>query len=156
MSWWRKAEEEDKTEAAGEEAEQLEGADEDTEEENTVSYSPLSPQMSSSEQVPEQNKTEETWLWDWLSPFSLFLGLNTQADRKRLPGNMCPECEILFCRKCEVLHYNQGFIEHCILGHGQEEPEGRGSGLTSPIRSTDSINLTVASGGAEDEEIKRE
>uniref|UniRef100_K7G5G4 DUF4637 domain-containing protein n=1 Tax=Pelodiscus sinensis TaxID=13735 RepID=K7G5G4_PELSI len=134
-------EEEDKTEAAGEEAEQLEGADEDTEEENTVSYSPLSPQMSSSEQVPEQNKTEETWLWDWLSPFSLFLGLNTQADRatcrsepknlpvlfisrfpprkarKRLPGNMCPECEILFCRKCEVLHYNQGFIEHCILGH---------------------------------------
>ncbi|XP_053864206.1 uncharacterized protein C17orf50 homolog [Malaclemys terrapin pileata] len=151
MSWWRKEKEEQ--EMAEEEAKELEVAEEDTEEENIVSYSPLSPQTSSTEQVQELNKTEENWFWGWLSPFSLFSGLPTLADRKRPPGNTCSECEILFCRKCEGLHYNPGFIEHCILGHGREEPEG--SGLISPILSADSINLAVAPGGTEDEEIKR-
>ncbi|XP_044850263.1 uncharacterized protein C17orf50 homolog [Mauremys mutica] len=168
MSWWRKEEEEEK-EMAEEEAEELEVVEEDTEKENIVSYSPLSPQTSSTEQVQELNKAEENWLWGWLPPFSLFSGLTTLADRKRSqqepicclldkkrrPGNTCSECEILFCRKCEGLHYNPGFIEHCILGHGKEEPEGRGSGLISPILSADSINLAVAPGGTEDEEIKR-
>ncbi|KAH1178870.1 hypothetical protein KIL84_000201 [Mauremys mutica] len=152
MSWWRKEEEEEK-EMAEEEAEELEVVEEDTEKENIVSYSPLSPQTSSTEQVQELNKAEENWLWGWLPPFSLFSGLTTLADRR--PGNTCSECEILFCRKCEGLHYNPGFIEHCILGHGKEEPEGRGSGLISPILSADSINLAVAPGGTEDEEIKR-
>uniref|UniRef100_A0A8C3S692 Chromosome 17 open reading frame 50 n=1 Tax=Chelydra serpentina TaxID=8475 RepID=A0A8C3S692_CHESE len=133
MSWWRKEEEveEEEEEMAEEEAEELEVVEEDTEEENIVSYSPLSPQTSSTEEVQELNKAEENWFWGWLSPFSLFSGLTTPADRKRSqqepscclldkkrpPGNMCAECEILFCRKCEALHYNPGFIEHCILGH---------------------------------------
>ncbi|XP_039364416.1 uncharacterized protein C17orf50 homolog [Mauremys reevesii] len=168
MSWWRKEEEEEK-EMAEEEAEELEVVEEDTEKENIVSYSPLSPQTSSTEQVQELNKAEENWLWSWLPPLSLFSGLTTLADRKRSqqepicclldkkrpPGNTCSECEILFCRKCEGLHYNPDFIEHCILGHGKEEPEGRGSGLISPILSADSINLAVAPGETEDEEIKR-
>uniref|UniRef100_A0A8C3PG66 Chromosome 17 open reading frame 50 n=1 Tax=Chrysemys picta bellii TaxID=8478 RepID=A0A8C3PG66_CHRPI len=128
---WREHEEQ---EMAEEEAKELEVAEEDTEEENIVSYSPLSPQTSSTEQVQELNKAEENWFWGWLSPFSLFSGLPTLADRKRSqqepicclldkkrpPGNTCSECEILFCRKCEGLHYNPGFIEHCILGHDSQ------------------------------------
>uniref|UniRef100_A0A452IRM4 DUF4637 domain-containing protein n=1 Tax=Gopherus agassizii TaxID=38772 RepID=A0A452IRM4_9SAUR len=168
MSWWRKEEEAEK-EMAEEEAEELKVVEEDTEKESIVSYSPLSPQTSSTEQVQELNNAEQNWFWGWISPFSLFSGLTTLADRKsspqepicclldkkRPPGNTCSECEILFCRKCEGLHYNPGFIEHCILGHGKEEPVGRGSGLISPILSADSINLAVAPGGTEDEEIKR-
>ncbi|XP_032645548.1 uncharacterized protein C17orf50 homolog [Chelonoidis abingdonii] len=150
MSWWRKEEEEEK-----EVAEELKVVEEDTEKESIVSYSPLSPQTSSTEEVQELNNAEQNWFWGWLSPFSLFSGLTTLADRKMPPGNTCSECEILFCRKCEGLHYNPGFIEHCILGHGKEEPAGRGSGLISPILSADSINLAVVPGGTEDEEIKR-
>ncbi|XP_067394259.1 uncharacterized protein C17orf50 homolog [Emydura macquarii macquarii] len=135
MAWWRKEEEEEEEkEVAEEEAEELEAVEEDPEKENIVSYSSLSPQTSSTEQVQELTKAEENWFWGWLSPFSLFSGLTTLADRKRSqlepvccllakkrpPGNTCSECEILFCRKCEVLHYNPDFIEHCILGHGKE------------------------------------
>ncbi|CAM5104879.1 unnamed protein product, partial [Natator depressus] len=169
MSWWSKEEEEEEEkEMAEEEAEELEVVEEDTEEENVVSYTPLSPQTSNTEQVQELNKAEENWFWSWLSPFSIFSGLTTVADRKRSPqepiccrldkkrppGNTCSECEILFCRKCEVLHYNPRFIEHCILGHGKEEPEGRRLGFISPILSADSINLAVALGGTEDEEME--
>ncbi|XP_074831055.1 uncharacterized protein C17orf50 homolog [Natator depressus] len=155
MSWWSKEEEEEEEkEMAEEEAEELEVVEEDTEEENIVSYTPLSPQTSNTEQVQELNKAEENWFWSWLSPFSIFSGLTTVADRYRPPGNTCSECEILFCRKCEVLHYNPRFIEHCILGHGKEEPEGRRLGFISPILSADSINLAVALGGTEDEEME--
>ncbi|XP_043355553.1 uncharacterized protein C17orf50 homolog [Dermochelys coriacea] len=168
MSWWSKEKEEEE-EMPEEEAEELEVVEEDTEEENIVSYITLSPQTSSTEQVQELNKAEENWFWGWLSPFSIFSRLTKEADRKtsqqepicclldkkRPPGNTCSECEILFCRKCEALHYNPSFIEHCILGHGKEEPEGRRSGLISPILSADSINLAVTPGGTEDEEMER-
>lgn len=48
---------------------------------------------------------------------------------------MCSECEIYFCRKCEVLHYNQCFIEHSILGHTKEELGNRGLGIIQPMLS---------------------
>ncbi|XP_074870230.1 uncharacterized protein C17orf50 homolog [Carettochelys insculpta] len=155
MSWSRKEEEKAEKEVAAEEPELVE---EDTEAEDTVSCSPQPSQTSSSEQDPEKNKAEENWFWDWLSPFSLFSGFNTVCcllDKKRLSGCMCPECKILYCRKCEVLHYNPAFIEHCILGHDQGDPEPRPSGLTSPVVSADSINLAAAPTGTDDDEIKR-
>uniref|UniRef100_A0A8C8S1Q3 Chromosome 17 open reading frame 50 n=1 Tax=Pelusios castaneus TaxID=367368 RepID=A0A8C8S1Q3_9SAUR len=154
MSWWRKEEEEEKKkETVEEETEEPAAVKDDVEEEeNTVSYSSLSPQTSSAEQVQELAKTEENWFWGWFSPFSLFSGLTMPADRygkesqqepvccllekKRPSGNTCPECEILFCRQCDMLHYNPGFIEHCILDH-------------------DSSKAAAALGRTEDEEIKR-
>ncbi|CAM4573319.1 unnamed protein product [Lepidochelys kempii] len=68
---------------AEEEAEELEVVEEDTEEENVVSYTPLSPQTASTEPVQELNKAEENWFWGWLSPFSIFSGLTTVANRYR-------------------------------------------------------------------------
>uniref|UniRef100_A0A7M4EDU6 DUF4637 domain-containing protein n=1 Tax=Crocodylus porosus TaxID=8502 RepID=A0A7M4EDU6_CROPO len=149
-SWWRK-EEMTEEEVEKKEAKGLEVRDESGEEENMVSSAPLSPHMSSMEQVQEPNKSEESSFWTWLSPFSFLSGLITITnrykhkpqqepiccllDKRRSPSKMCSECKIYFCRKCEVLHYNQCFIEHSILGHTKEELGNRGLGIIQPILS---------------------
>ncbi|XP_033028462.1 uncharacterized protein C17orf50-like [Lacerta agilis] len=75
----------------------------------------------------------------------------SQLERNRSSGKMCPECEILFCKKCETLHYSRAFIEHGLLGHSTENlPEA-----LSPALSAGSIELAVAPEESE-EEIKRQ
>nr|XP_028564552.1 uncharacterized protein C17orf50 homolog [Podarcis muralis] len=114
--------------------------------------------------ITEQLPKQENWLWSWFS-FPLLSGLTwladrnkplqepvcSQLERNRSSGKMCPECEILFCKKCETLHYSRAFIEHGLLGHSTENlPEA-----LSPALSTDSIDLAVAPEESE-EEIKRQ
>ncbi|KAM6466508.1 uncharacterized protein C17orf50 homolog [Liasis olivaceus] len=95
----------------------------------TGSGLPAYPQTSSTEQTPKP----ESWLWGWF-PFPLLSGLTwlgdrnkslqepvcCQLQRKRTSSNMCPACEIMFCKKCETLHYSRVFIEHGLLGHSTE------------------------------------
>ncbi|KAM3851094.1 uncharacterized protein C17orf50 homolog [Vipera latastei] len=93
----------------------------------------------------EQALKPESWLWGWF-PFPLLSGLTwlgdrnkslqepvcCQVQRKRTSSNMCPACEIMFCKKCETLHYSRVFIEHGLLGHSTESlPEA-----PSPTMST--------------------
>uniref|UniRef100_A0A8D0DKK9 DUF4637 domain-containing protein n=1 Tax=Salvator merianae TaxID=96440 RepID=A0A8D0DKK9_SALMN len=97
--------------------------------EESASVSSVLPQISSTEQAPKQ----ESWLWNWFS-FPFLSGLNWLGERsrtlpepvccqlegKRASNKMCPECEIVFCKKCETLHYSRAFIEHGLLGHCTE------------------------------------
>ncbi|XP_042298514.1 uncharacterized protein C17orf50 homolog [Sceloporus undulatus] len=103
--------------------------------EESISGALASPaQDSNAEQAPKQ----ESWLWNWF-PFPLLSGLTWLGDRSKLPqepvccqlerkkassGRMCPECEVTFCKKCQTLHYSQGFIKHGLLGHRADiQPE---------------------------------
>ncbi|XP_070598369.1 uncharacterized protein C17orf50 homolog [Erythrolamprus reginae] len=111
----------------------------------------------------EQTLKTESWLWGWF-PFPFLSGLTwlgdrnkslqepvcCQVQREKTSSNMCPACEILFCKKCETLHYSRVFIEHGLLGHSTEIlPEA-----LSPTMSTGSIDLVGAPVEAENRETK--
>ncbi|XP_038615678.1 uncharacterized protein C17orf50 homolog isoform X2 [Tachyglossus aculeatus] len=118
--------------------------------EDTVSYLPLR-QASSTEEGAEAEPTlrrSESSFWTWFSPLSLLSGLGAASDRKRSPpgselcslekprppGRICPRCEILFCRKCETLHSDPAYVDHCVLAHGEAEldvPSSRASAAES-------------------------
>uniref|UniRef100_A0A6I8PKI7 DUF4637 domain-containing protein n=1 Tax=Ornithorhynchus anatinus TaxID=9258 RepID=A0A6I8PKI7_ORNAN len=109
-------------------------------EDDTVSYLPLR-QASSTEEGAEAEpvlRRSESGFWTWLSPLSLLSSLGSASDRKRSPlgselcslekprppGCVCPRCEILFCGKCETLHSDPAYVEHCVLAHDQGEDRG--------------------------------
>ncbi|XP_053131235.1 uncharacterized protein C17orf50 homolog [Hemicordylus capensis] len=128
----------------------------ETDPKEASSSSLLFPQTSSVEQ-----KQQENWLWGWL-PLPLLSGLTWLGDRNRATqepvccclerrqtsGKMCPECEIVFCKKCEKLHYSRAFIEHGLLGHNTENLMG----MVSPVLSSGSIDPLAIAEETEDEE----
>ncbi|XP_008269357.2 uncharacterized protein C17orf50 homolog isoform X3 [Oryctolagus cuniculus] len=101
----------------------------------SVSYSPLR-QESSTQQVALLRRADGGF-WGWLSPFGLLGGLVAPADRKRSlpeepcvletrrrpprPG-CCARCEILFCKKCRILHSPSAYVAHCVLEHTDLAP----------------------------------
>nr|XP_020633490.1 uncharacterized protein C17orf50 homolog [Pogona vitticeps] len=110
----------------------------------------------------EQGGRRESWLWGLLSfpllsgrlgerrktlqePLCCRLERNSSSD-----SGMCPECEIIFCRKCEKLHYSPVFIEHGLLGHSPRNLPGD----LSPAPNTDSMDLVQAPEETEEKEIK--
>ncbi|XP_060115622.1 uncharacterized protein C17orf50 homolog [Heteronotia binoei] len=111
----------------------------------------------------EQAEKQDSWFWNWLS-LSVLSGLTWLGDRNQVPqeavcccserkpsGKMCPDCEIMFCKKCEKLHYSRAFIEHGLLGHHSADTPPR---ISSPARSTGSVEV-AAIVDLEDNETKK-
>ncbi|XP_077168223.1 uncharacterized protein C17orf50 homolog isoform X2 [Paroedura picta] len=111
----------------------------------------------------EQAEKQDSWFWNWLS-LSVLSGLTWLGDRNQVPqeavccrserrpsGRMCPDCEIMFCKKCEKLHYSRAFIEHGLLGHHSPETLPR---IVSPALSTGSVEVGAVA-DHEDDEVKK-
>ncbi|XP_061461486.1 uncharacterized protein C17orf50 homolog [Rhineura floridana] len=129
MSQSRQEEEESDSEEKHEQKPEANEKEADANVEESGSGPSVGPQTS----IAEQTQKQENWLWSWF-PFPLLSGLTWLGDRyrplqepvccqletRRSFSKMCPECEIMFCKKCETLHYSQAFIEHGLLGHSTE------------------------------------
>ncbi|XP_074045009.1 uncharacterized protein C17orf50 homolog isoform X2 [Macrotis lagotis] len=146
---------------SGQELQNGEGKDK-----GSVSYSPLRQEISASE--VSSLRHSESGFWNWLSPLTFLSSLALPMDRKRIqPGEVClleklrsnempcSRCEILFCRKCETLHYDPNYIEHCILDHWEgDEPSGCGLGGMRPCQVVS--KLSPIKGVPDQEEYEEE